>query len=89
MTKFRTLRCARPGAASPAAPAAFPPLPVDQASLVARHQAIENALSMALYWLRQDHCPRAVYAATMRAARATALLKQASAELQATNGGVR
>jgi hypothetical protein len=54
-----------------AAPATFDP--------VTRQQDIENALSMALYFIRQPGITAAnVWAATARANRALTLLKQAS-----------
>lgn len=44
-----------------------------------RQQAIENALSMALYFIRQPgNCAANLWAATARANRALTLLKQAS-----------
>ncbi len=49
--------------------------------------AIENALSMALYFTRQSHAtPANMWAATARTNRALTLLKQAS-EGAAANGG--
>ena len=46
---------------------------------VTRQQAIENALSMALYFIRQPgDTPANVWAATARTNRALTLLKQAS-----------
>lgn len=46
---------------------------------IARQQAIENALSMALYFMRQPGATAAnVWAATARTNRALTLLKQAS-----------
>ena len=59
-----------------------PPLPVDP---LARHQSIENALSMALWHVRHDTGTDAIQAATGRAIRAASMLKQACTE--ATNGG--
>ena len=47
---------------------------------LARQQAIENALSLALYYIRQDEEPRNIHAATVKAVRAAAMLKQACAE---------
>lgn len=46
---------------------------------IERHQAIENALSMALFYVRQGEEPGSVLAATVKAVRATAMLKQACA----------
>ncbi len=52
---------------------------------IAQQAAIENALSMALYFMRQPgNSPENVRAATGRANRALTLLKHASAPL--TNG---
>jgi len=67
--------------------AAPPPAPVqatspgNQATTIARHQAIENALSLALYWIRQTESPSNIHAATVRAVRAAAMLKQACADM--------
>ena len=47
---------------------------------IARQQAIENALSAALFHIRQPHTTTALWAATGRANRALAMLKQACAE---------
>ena len=52
---------------------------------IARQQAIENALSAALFHIRQPHTTTALWAATGRANRALSLLKQACTE--AKNGG--
>jgi hypothetical protein len=52
---------------------------------VARQAAIENALSMALYFVRQpDNTAANLWAATARANRAFTLLKQASEGVGAT-----
>ena len=52
---------------------------------VASQQAIENALSMALYYVRQPvHSPAMLQAATARANRALSLLKQACSASPAT-----
>jgi hypothetical protein len=59
-----------------------PPLPVDP---LARHIAIENALSAALWHMRHGTGTQAMQAATGRAIRAASMLKQACSE--ATNGG--
>ena len=54
---------------------------------IERQQAIENALNMALYFMRQPgNTPANLWAATARANRAFTLLKQAS-EGAATNSG--
>ena len=53
---------------------------------LARQQAIENALTTALYFIRLPNTdPAALRAATGRAIRAASMLKQACAEIQ--NGG--
>lgn len=54
-------------------------------SQIERQQAIENALSMALYYIRTADTQHAIQAATSKAIRAASLLKQACAEL-ATSG---
>lgn len=56
--------------------------PIDPA---ARQAAIENALSMALWHVRNGDTAQALQAATGRTIRAASLLKQACTE--ATNGG--
>ena len=53
---------------------------------LARQQAIENALTTALYFIRLPNTdPATLRAATGRAIRAASMLKQACAEIQ--NGG--
>ena len=47
---------------------------------VARQQAIENALSTALYFIRQPYSTTALQAATGRANRALSLLKNSCCE---------
>ncbi|MEO6320111.1 MAG: hypothetical protein ABIR56_05575 [Polaromonas sp.] len=47
---------------------------------IARQQAIENALSAALYFIRLPGTPSALHAATGRANRALSMLKQACTE---------
>jgi hypothetical protein len=47
---------------------------------ITRQQAIENALSAALYFIRQPHSTTALQAATGRAIRAASMLKQACSE---------
>lgn len=47
---------------------------------IARHQAIENALSMALYHVRRSGGQQGIQAATSRAVRAASMLKQACTE---------
>ena len=54
---------------------------------IERHQAIENALSMALFYFRQNEEPRNIQAATVKAVRAAAMLKQACAGAAFTDGG--
>ena len=54
-------------------------------SRINRQQAIENALSTALYFIRLPSTDSGLRAATGRAIRATAMLKQACAEI--SNGG--
>ena len=48
---------------------------------VARQQAIENALSMALHYIRTTDTQHGIQAATGKAIRAVAMLKQACSEL--------
>ena len=48
---------------------------------VARQQAIENALSMALHHIRTTDTQQGIQAATGKAIRAVAMLKQACTEL--------
>lgn len=55
------------------------------ASLIDRQQAIENALSMALYHVRHGDTLQAIRAATAKAIRAASLLKQTCTE--SANGG--
>jgi hypothetical protein len=47
---------------------------------ITRQQAIENALTTALYFIRQPHSTTALQAATGRAMRAATMLKQACSE---------
>lgn len=47
---------------------------------IERQQAIENALSTALYFIRQPHSNAVLQAATGRAIRAVSMLKQACTE---------
>ena len=53
--------------------------------IIARQQAIENALCTALFYIRQNERPGNIHAATVKAVRAAAMLKQACAEFK--NGG--
>jgi hypothetical protein len=52
------------------------------ADKIARQQAIENALSTALFHIRQPSTRTALFAATGRASRALTMLKQACADAQ-------
>jgi hypothetical protein len=54
-------------------------------SIIGRQQAIENALTTALYFIRLPSTESGLKAATGRAIRAASMLKQACAEIQ--NGG--
>lgn len=54
--------------------------PTTRASTITRQQAIENALSTALYFIRQPHSETTLQAATGRAIRAATMLKQACSE---------
>jgi hypothetical protein len=49
--------------------------------LVQRQAAIENALSMALHYVRTTNTPHGMQAATAKAIRAASMLKQTCAEL--------
>ena len=51
-------------------------------STLARQQAIENALSMALFHIRHGDTQQGIRAATAKAIRAASLLKQACTEIQ-------
>lgn len=55
------------------------------APTIARQQAIENALSMALHYIRTTDTQQGIQAATAKAMRAASMLKQACTE--ATIGG--
>ena len=55
-------------------------------SLLARHQAIENALSMALFHIRKGDTQQDIHAATSKAIRAASLLKQACTEVALIGG---
>ena len=50
---------------------------------IERQQAIENALSMALYHVRHGDTQQAIQAAMAKAIRAASMLKQACAEITA------
>ena len=54
--------------------------PALSTSIIARQQAIENALTTALYFIRLPNTESGLRAATGRAIRAASLLKQACAE---------
>jgi hypothetical protein len=56
--------------------------------IIERQQAIENALSLALYYIRQNESPRNIHAATVKAVRAASMLKQACVESQTAQGRV-
>ena len=80
------LSCVQTPASFPAftpSPAGHAPAPEPQT--VERQQAIENALNMALFFIRQPYSATALHAATGRASRALSLLKNACTEAQ--NGG--
>ena len=53
---------------------------------IERQQAIENALSLALYYIRQNESPSNIHAATVKAVRAASMLKQACVESQTAQG---
>ena len=61
--------------------------PALSTSIIARQQAIENALTTALYFIRLPATDSGLRAATGRAIRAASLLKQACAE-STTSGRV-
>lgn len=66
-----------------AAPATTTTSPADNttdSTIIARHAAIENALSAALHLIRQPYTTEAIQAATARAIRAASMLKQACTE---------
>ena len=50
-------------------------------SPLARQQAIENALSMALFHIRKGDSQQDIYSAMAKANRATSLLKQSCSDL--------
>ena len=66
MTKVNTITTPKTGNPSP----------------LARQQAIENALTTALYFIRLPSTESGLKAATGRAIRAASMLKQACAEIQ-------
>ena len=68
-------------ASHPAAfPAATTPTHQPNQAIIERQQAIENALSAALYFIRLPSTPSGLHAATGRANRALSLLKQACSQ---------
>ena len=81
MTNVINLASARPGTYDVQTSAQTPrPNTANQGTAIARQQAIENSLSMALYWIRHQEHPGAIHAATVRAVRAASMLKQACSE---------
>ena len=62
-------------------------IPTSAPDTIARQQAIENALSAALFHNRQPHTTTEEWAATARTRRALTLLKSACE--QAKNGGAQ
>lgn len=65
-------------------PSALGNMPALSASSIARQQAIENALTTALYFIRLPNTESGLRAATGRAIRAASMLKQACAESTAS-----
>lgn len=57
-----------------------PALTLGKTDGIARQQAIENALSLALWHIRQDVSLKHIHAATVKAVRAASMLKQACSE---------
>ena len=75
----------RAGTLTATRPVATPSTCTVESLAIARQAAIENALSTALYFVRQPGDSAAnLWAATARANRALSLLKQASQALPAT-----
>ena len=68
-------------------PAPASPAPASDAQGIERLQGIENALSIALFYIRQNEEPRNIHAATVKAVRAAAMLKQACAVSASVVGG--
>ena len=54
--------------------------PTGTSPTISQQQRIENALSLALWHIRQDEQPGNIHRATCRAVRAATLLKQACTE---------
>lgn len=61
-------------------PALTTPKPATASPGLERQQAIENALSMALHYVRTADTQQAIQAATARVIRAASMLKQACSE---------
>lgn len=61
-------------------PAPASPVQVAESPAIERQQAIENALSMALYHVRHGNTLEAMRTATAKAIRAASMLKQACTE---------
>ena len=55
--------------------------PVQFTTVISRHQAIENALSMALFHIRKGDTQQDIHSAMAKAIRATSLLKQSCSDL--------
>ena len=87
---FKTARpsgvCQIASTQRPAGPLHIPAIRV-QADPIAQHQGIENALSMALHYLRTNDTAEGLQAAADKVMRASALLNQACAQ-QSIAGGV-
>lgn len=59
----------------------YPALTTPPTIQIDRQQAIENALAMALHYIRTANTQQGIQAATAKAMRAASMLKQACAEL--------
>ncbi len=57
--------------------------PAKPTPATSRHQAIESALSLALYYIRRGKQPSNIHSATVKAVRAAAMLKQACNDMAA------
>ena len=55
--------------------------PAKSTTAISRHQAIENALSMALFHIRKGDTRQDIQAAMSKSIRATSLLKQSCSDL--------
>ena len=55
--------------------------PIQSTTVISRHQAIENALSMALFHIRKGDTQQDIHSAMAKANRATSLLKQSCSDL--------